>query len=470
MTDERKARGEAGSHCSSEECGFTILLDEREIFSFMELGDYSSARELEHFREVSAQVEKRAREGRGLSLLALSVGEERMSRDFAVLQIAHLLGKHGKKVLVIDCDFLAPGLSGIVENAEELGFLDFLLYGSSLKSIGHSIGIDGVTVIGPGSFPVSKTIPYAQREFGKVNDFLAQRNDVVIYCSTLYTDDGKSNPMTGTVDGVLLCCRIDEMEEGQLKKNLEGLSGLGTAVDVICFGAKGEAAAASEKALDIRTGALAEQGEKEPEEVESIYIEKMGEIDAEEGPGKGRINIPRFVTLVAAVIIVSFIVWWVFTTRTIREQERSGRMTELVQKQRDAREAGERHAAPDTAAAAEVAGGDAEAPQPVPEPLVEEQPVQTAAPRESARFAVHVASFREMSRARAEAEYLERAGYDVDIIEMEIRGSRWLRVMATGYATREDARDARAELLKLKRITYAKIVELDTEQTDGQKQ
>ena len=87
VNDERN-REQGEETCGSEECGFTIFLDERRIYSFMESGDYSSARELEHFDEVGSQLEKRVREGAGLSVLALTVGANRLSRDFAVLQIA----------------------------------------------------------------------------------------------------------------------------------------------------------------------------------------------------------------------------------------------------------------------------------------------------------------------------------------------------------------------------------------------
>ncbi len=460
--NEEHDKMEERERCNSKECGFTIFLDERELYSFMELGDYSSARELDHFNEVSAQIEKRSREGEGLSLLALSASGNRLSRDFAVLQIAHILGKHGKRVLIVDCDFLEPGLSGVVENVEGLGFLDFLLYGSSLQSVAHSIGIDGVTVTGPGSFPVYKTMPFARKEFGKVNEFLIKKNDVVIYCSTLFTDEGRVNPMTRFAHGILLCCRIDEMEEGQLKKNLEELNELDASVDVICFSTGGEAPAA---AAGVAGKSKLDAGETpggQEEEIESVYIEKMGEIEVDEGIGKSRINIPRFITIMAAVIIATFIIWWVFTTRTIKEQESSRMMTELVQKQRDAREAGDRPPLQDTTAALEREAATDEA-------AIEEQvegetaPAAALAPHAAARFTVHVASFKDLARAEAEIGFLEKQGYDVMAVEVEIRGVLWLRIMAGRYATLEEAQQARAELLELKRITYAKIVELDTE-------
>jgi cell division septation protein DedD len=459
VTSEGSDMSEGREHCSSEECGFTIFIDEREVYSFMEMGDYSSARELEHFREVGAQLEKRAREGEGLSLLALSASDNRLSRDFSVLQIAHMLGKHGKKVLIVDCDFLEPGLSGIVENREGLGFLDFLLYGSSLQSVAHSIGIDGVAVTGAGSFPVYKTMPFARKEFGKVNDFLTKKNDVVIYCSTLFTDEGRMNPMTRFTQGILFCCRIDEMEEGQLKKHIEELKELDASIDVICFSSKGVVPAGAGRAMERPKEGVGEKAAGEGEEVESVYIEKMGEIDMEEGAVKSRVSIPRIVTIVAAAIVATFIIWWVFTTRTIREGEDARRMTELVQKQRDARETeGEQSQQEETAPPeGEVEDDAGITPDLEPTETVEEIPQPVA------RFTVHIASFKNLDRAENEIADLEKLGYEVEAVEVEIKGITWLRIMAGRYATLEEAEQARIELLDLKRITYAKVVELDDE-------
>jgi cell division protein FtsN len=466
LNSEGQEKQGAERGCSSEECGFTIFLDEQQVYSFMESGDYSSARELVHFNEVDLQLEKQAREGAGLSVLALATGENRLSRDFAVLQIAHVLAKRGKRVLIVDCDFLQPGLSGLVENAEGLGFLDFLLYGSSLQSVANTVGIDGVTVTGPGSFPVYKTMPFAKQEFGKVNVFLVKKNDVVIYCSTLLTDEGQVNPMTEFVEAVLLCCRIEEMEEGQLKKSLGVLDGIGAMVNVVCFSAKGEGAK-DVVAAPEETVKPAEQAEHEPErEYEPVYIEKMVEIDTGGGQGRRGINLPRFITIVAVIIIASFIVWWIFTTRTIKERESSSRITELVQKQRDAREAVDRQ--PAAPAAVDTTTEEL---VPEAEPPVEKakpKPPPKEAPHVGPRYAVHVASFKDIGRAGSEVEYLEKQGYEVRVIEVEIRGEAWFRVLVGDYGTTEEAGKVRLELLTLKRISYASVVKLENDSAKGE--
>ena len=154
--DREKAKDES---CEAPGGGYTIFLDEERIRAFMAAGDPSSASELDHFKDAGTQLEKRIKERGGAVILALSAGEKGISRDFAVLQIAHIIAKHGKNVLIIDGDFLNSGMSGLVENVEEHGFLDLLLYGSSLKSVARTVGIEGVSVATTRSSRAGETLP-----------------------------------------------------------------------------------------------------------------------------------------------------------------------------------------------------------------------------------------------------------------------------------------------------------------------
>lgn len=499
-SEEKGTRG--GETCDAIEGGYSIFLDGETIQAFMESGDFSSARELDHFKEIEVQIEKWLNEGEGVSLLALSVNETRLSRDFSVLQIAHLMAKHGKKVLIVDCDFLRPGLNGLVENTEDYGFLDLLLYGSSLQSISHATGIDGVSVAGPGSFPVSRTIPFAVGEFRKIEDFLTKRNDAVIYCSTLYTNDGTINPLCTEVKGILLCCRIEEMGEGQLRRSLADLGSNVPPVDLICFCDK------KEEVL-VPKGAVREGGEEtavvdeerhapeitEPidesvpaveEEEAAAYIEKTDEVERPERKVERRFNIPRIVTIAIAVIIVGFIAWWVIIDRSIRDKQVENQRTELVQEQRDIqgregaalaeREEVKTPVAADTAVADEgptVAAQVDEQHAPGEVKTEEERLGAEEAAYQStadtgqvsrARYAIHVASFRDISRAGREKEFLEKKGFSVSIVVVEVKGEEWFRILVGGYETKERAMRARVELMDLTGVGYARIIELTEEE------
>lgn len=503
MVDSENGRAKGGETCDAIEGGYSIFLDGETIQSFMESGDLSSARELDHFKEVESQVEKWLKEGEGVSLLALSVDDNRLSRDFSVLQVAHLMAKHGKTVLIVDCDFLSPGLSGLVEKVDTYGFLDLLLYGSSLQSISHPTGIDGVNVTGPGSFPISRTIPFALKEFGKIKSFLAKRSDAVIYCSTLYTDDQSVNPLSTEVDGIIMCCRIEEMEEGQLQRSLADLGSKVPPVDLICFCARGEAPAVTAGVEEVGAGVEVEAARRPEaenitetfkeaapdggEEETPAYIEKTDEIEEPEESGRRRLNIPRIVTIAVAVIIIGFVSWWVIIDRSVRERSDADKRTELVQKQRDVRDraasgqaeqesaarssvdtAGARVPVPGSVEPAEQqeagerameeVSPPAEREAPVEEPV--EEPPATGEEAQGATFAIHVASFKNITRAGREKEHFEKKGYTVAIIAVTIRGEEWYRILVGEYASREKAMRARAELMDLSGVGYARIIEL----------
>lgn len=496
--------------------GFSIFLDEGEMVSFMEDGDFSSARDLDLFRNIEEAIEKKLKSG-GSSLLALSAGEKRISRDFSVLQIAHLLARRGRKVLIVDLDFLEPGLSGLVENIEEHGFLDLLLYGSSLKSVLRPTGIDGVSVTGPGSFPVSRTIPFALKEFGKVNEFLSRNGDVVIYCSTLYTEDGGVNPLPPLVDGILLCCRIEEMKEGELQEKLKDLGSDLPPADLLCFckGREREFAPAGipapvdfedeegEDILELDPESAIPDAEGDGEAAGSVYIERSDELDTMKKASRKRINLPTIIGAALIAMIAVFLIWWQMMDRSIKSKEETGKMTELVKKQQEARDMG---AGPDSSSgiaaanAADTAAGETGGGSPV-DTAGEGAPPDTAAgsaatgitdahqpaaaiggegaagekavsdeastarrdaapAQEGIYYSVHVASFKEMSRAETEMEHLGKEGYETHLLEAEIKGEKWLRVYVGKFGDRETAERTRVELLGIKRIGYAKVVKL----------
>jgi cell division septation protein DedD len=437
----------------------------------MEAADFSSARELDHFAGVGARIDARVREAGGASLLALSMGGTTLERDFAVLEIAHLLAKNGKSVLVADCDFLHPGLSGLVENLEDHGFLDLLLYGSSLKSVAKTVGIDGVTVAGPGSFPVSRTIPFALKEFDKIRDFLRSKHDVVVYCSTLHTEDGRVNPLVSLVDGVLVACRIENLAEGELEKHLASLGAeRPPSRELVCFcgGREEEPAAAP-----ARPAPAAERDipriEPEPESAaDEIIAAPLMEHAADEtvepagGRGGRRFSLLRIAFASGAVLVAVFVVWWIAMNRTVREPSPQGERPSVATAPPGAAAdsaagsaAAVDESVSDTAAPIDESVSDTAAP---PGPAVEPEPAIPAGP---AKYTLHVASFTDAARADEERKILEKNGFSVRIVEVPIRGEQWLRVFAGAYATMEEADRARLEILGLKGHGYARIVEMD---------
>jgi cell division septation protein DedD/Mrp family chromosome partitioning ATPase len=479
----------AGGPCGAPEGGYTIVLEEARVASFFEAGDFSSASELDHFKDIGAHVEKRIAERRGSSFVAVSAGEKSISRDFAVLQTAHYLAKHGHNVLIVDCDFLHPGMSGLIENVEEHGFLDLLLYGSSLRTVSRSVGIDGVSITGPGSFPVSRTIPFALKEFERIRDFLRTKSDAVIYCSTLYTEDGKINPLGAFLDGAILCCRIEEMEEGELQRSLADLRAAGAqSVEVVCFcAARDQAAAAARATAASKAQAPVEEpaiAGPSPERRRggAPVIERASELEPLPERKKQRFSVWRLIAAGAAALIVVFAVWFVVSQRTMREEapvptkQGAAEQTQVPESTRTGAAPESAAAAPGTAPsmAAETAGVEApqtgarQAARPGGAPsTAPSMPSQARVPitpiGAGAKYTIHVASFTNPARAETEKRYLEDNGYPVEIVEVDINGVKWLRVLAGSYATQAEADEARLQLLSLKEIGYARVVTIANE-------
>lgn len=462
MSKSQNGTPERAKSSASIEGGFAVSLDERKVEEFMQSGDLSSASELHHFESIAEKIERIIKESNNKSLVACSFPEDRMLRDFAVLQIAHIISKQNKEVFIVDSDFLSPGLSGIVEDIEEHGFLDLLLYGSSLKSISKDIGIEGVKVVGPGSFPVSKTIPFAMKEFEKISAFLAEKSDVVIYCSTIYTDEGKLNPLCREINQVVMFCQIDRLQDGELKKHIESIKEEEVAhAEIVCF-CREEEVAASAPGEEVEVAGGEAHGE-EPQ-----YIEKTSEVAIEAKEGHSRL--PWIITSVVAILIVAFVAWWFLNSRAIKQNEAKQKLTEVVQKKSESRTAamGKRGKGEEALPAVADTSSIGESKEKGITPSAEERKAReveignkampSVIEEQGYYYTVHVASFKDTLRAHREVRYLEKNGFDAFIVRIVVKDRLWFRVLVGKFATKDEAEKTKLNLLELKRIGYARII------------
>jgi len=353
---------------------YSIPVDKEGMLKFIEEEDYPSSRSLDLFESIGSKLEDKIQKTGGASLFFFSITEERISRDFSALQIANFLSKKGKEVLIVDCDFIEPGLSGLVENVEKHGFLDLLLYGSSLKSVAEEIGVKGVKVISSGSFPVSRTVPFAKKEFDRVNHFLRERSSIIIYCSTLYDDAENINPLAAFVDEIIISCWSEETLKGQLQRAFKDLKTSGfSSVEAISFGdaVDGESLSVKEaqseeaeeevkdkekKIPDKENESeekieeeVEEEIKKEPEEIEEKitaakvtgdnetgFIEKTDEIEIESELSKQGISPLRIVLITVAFFVIVFIAWWQIRGNSIKEDSNSKIIGKAVQTMQEA--------------------------------------------------------------------------------------------------------------------------------------
>jgi cell division septation protein DedD len=121
------------------------------------------------------------------------------TRDLFAYALAAALAQQLPSTLLVDCSFLAVGLNGVVPHKDGLGFLDLLLYGSSLGVITQETN-GGVRVVGAGSFPVTKKMPVVMNSFEEAARRLVAQSGCALFCGPLLDDDGELYPLIGSVD------------------------------------------------------------------------------------------------------------------------------------------------------------------------------------------------------------------------------------------------------------------------------
>ena len=128
--------------------------------------------------------------------------EMRLRVDFASALTRTIVGQI-PSTLLVDCDFRSVGLGGIVPEKDALGFLDFLLYGSSLGVITQET-TGGLHLIGAGSFPVTKRMPFVLSAFDEASRRLCTHARCVVFAGPMLDDDGETHPLVNACDLAIL--------------------------------------------------------------------------------------------------------------------------------------------------------------------------------------------------------------------------------------------------------------------------
>ncbi len=170
----------------------------RQTFSSGKLSD--SLRE--PFQALVQRISGAASAG-PISIYVCADDHEVESRDHFAVALARVVMQHVPSALVVDCDFLNVGLSGLVPQRDALGFLDLLLYGSSMGVISQDTA-SGVRVVGAGSFPVSRRMPFVEDACADASRRLVHHARCVFFVGPMYGDDGEPHALTRLVDMPLI--------------------------------------------------------------------------------------------------------------------------------------------------------------------------------------------------------------------------------------------------------------------------
>jgi cell division septation protein DedD len=439
------------------------------------------------------------------------------SRDAFAFVLAKSLSAHVPSTLVVDCDFLKIGLSGIVPQPDALGLLDFLLYGSSIGVVTQE-SPNGVRVVGAGSFPVTKRMPFVTSAFEEAARRLAAHARCAIFVGPLVQEDGSPHPLTGQVN-VAVVMRTDEggartpRAGGQLDAIEETIASGGVEVWSVRT-SKTEPRRATEPAARPAVSppppgaaqtppvVLKPKGAVAPSRVDEkspaagrppakspVTPRPSARLSAEPEEPRYSTLLPRIAVLLFALLVIGFVGWWFWQGRSNRAQEG----TETSSK------ASVPVSPVDTSTAAAADESLWVAPDTVretnPFPVRTTEPIPPApgparvsdtrgdtgggtggtvlvdpsdilvmddlARRWNGWYAIHISSFQESIRAREEVAFLQSREFPVFIVFLDLGPKgKWYRVYAGPFETREQARDVKKNLDAIPQVRFTRVTRI----------
>jgi cell division septation protein DedD len=500
-------------------------------------------------RAMVSELISRVRE-RPRAVYVCSPDRDAEARDRFAFLITKLVREHVPTAILVDCAFLSVGLSGIIPHRDALGFLDLLLYGTSLGVITQEAQ-GGVMVVGAGSFAVTKKSPFVMDAFTAARRYLVNQAKCALFVGPL-TDDGDNlHPVAQNVDLAILLRAGDRFGGRALDPHEEKIAtARGVEAWSVRVNTRAAATAAPESApMGGRTEtrpeptlvAGARDFVEKSEEVSSVprdrgferpaerraagpsaaatmprgprpstpmppprargrsaELEELDRLDS--GRRAGGSRIVRLIASIVALVVVAFVVWWFYMTRSVRDRGEEhaaagGPQPEAVQPSprttADSTSVSTETATsasgptrlppaqPDTTAAATQRPSSGASTR-VPEIAPREDSTSRSAPAAAEkrffestadsiysaeslsefadRYIIHVSSFRGRQKAKEEAFYLLGWGYPVFMYHVDL-GSKgmWYRVYVGPYDTRDEAMQHKIKLDENPRIQSTRI-------------
>jgi hypothetical protein len=414
------------------------------------------------------------------------------ARDGFAYALAKSLAAHVPSVLVVDCDFLKLGLHGLVPQPDALGFLDFLLYGSSIGVVTQD-SPGGVRVVGAGSFPVTKRMPFVASAFEDAARRLATHARAVIFVGPLVQEDGTVHPLAGEADLAIVVRGgvglepdrrtgpdVDALEETIASQGVDVWSVRAVAPD-----AKPARPAAAPREERRETSArpvpsATPAHEEKPPTPAAAPKPAVEEPWIESPPARYSAIIPRIAVFLFALFVIAFVVWWLWQGRS--RPEGGGDVASVP--------AVVTEPAPPVPDSAVVARPDSALAGPrdsvtvvaqtslIPPPvrpsdtgggtggrvLVDPSDVlimEDLANRWNGWFAIHISSFQESVRAREEVSFLQSREFPVFIVFLDLGAKgKWYRVYAGPFRTREEAREVKKNLDAIPQVRFTRVTQI----------
>jgi hypothetical protein len=381
----------------------------------------------------------------------------------------------------------------------------------------------GVKVVGAGSFPVTKRMPFVTPAFDEAARRLAAHARCAVFVGPLVQEDGNAHPLTDEVN-VTVVVRTDEggtrtpRSSTQLDAMEELIASRGVEVwSVRTSSARRtevtKAAAAATAPKPAPPAAAPSQAaasppppkpapatakprpapppprvsDKTPAPVRPTAPPPSPRPSARlsEEPEESRYNtlLPRIAVLLFAALVIGFVAWWLWQGRANRAQETSDTTkpgpAPAVVTDTAATAAESLASAPDTMTQSKPTPTQATANR--PSGTTPNRPADTGgatggralvdpsdilvmddlARRWNGWYAIHISSFQESIRAREEVAFLQSREFPVFIVFLDLGPKgKWYRVYAGPFETREEARDVKKNLDAIPQVRFTRVTRI----------
>jgi cell division septation protein DedD len=414
-----------------------------------------------------------------------------LARDGFATVLARSVSVHVPSTVVVDCDFLRIGLSGLVPQPDALGLLDYLLYGSSIGVVTQE-ALGGLRVVGAGSFPVTRRMPFVAPAFDEAAHRLATHSRCAVFVGPLLQEDGTAHPLAVHAD-VTIVVRGDDgarAPRGGANAIEETIATGGVEVWSVRAGAaepKPARPVETPRPLPASRPTPPPTPRPKPEGAVTPAPGRARPRGAEAAPSseapESRYSslVPRVALLAFALFVIAFVAWWWWQGRSERGAGEESASTTIETPVETVPEPVTADtvavAAPDSALAAAPDSASAGAPPVAPRVrpadtggrtggtvLVDPSDILVMADLESRWkdwYAIHISSFQESIRAREEVSFLQSREFPVFIVFLDLGAKgKWYRVYAGPFRTREEARDVKKNLDAIAQVRFTRITKI----------
>ena len=414
---------------------------------------------VEPLQALVATVSRRVAEA-PVSIYVCADDDGARSRDHLAFALAKTLTAHVPSTLLVDCDFVRAGLHGVVPQKDALGLLDFLLYGSSIGVITQEAH-GGVHIVGAGSFPVTKRMPFVESAFEDASRRLVAHARCVLFVGPLFDETGGVHALAGAVDVVAVV--RSSARDAKLDTAEETIAGGRAEVWSLRLGA---APAAPARAPASRPVAPAPRPSPRPRPA------------AAPAPADARTSslAPRLAIVVFGLVVIAFVGWWLTQNRSSNPENPPSVTTSPsepavpVPLPVDSATIAE----PDSAAGATSPGAADTTTSLFRVPVnpantgggggtVLINPADIHVMDDVVRnyrgwFLIHISSFQTSLRAREEVAYLQSREFPVFIVFLDLGPKgKWYRVYAGPFETRGEAEDVKKNLDAVPQVRFTRI-------------